>query len=60
MKIHVRLVALSEIGDGILRPLIRLGQEHAARELLIHVRPQLSQVSVRFRQVFAVGFFALI
>ena len=38
---HVALVAVAEVGDGVLRPLVGLGQQHAVRELLVDVRAQL-------------------
>ncbi len=35
---HVAFVPLAEVGDGILGPLVRLGQEHPSREAGIDVR----------------------
>ena len=29
---HVALVAVAEVGDGVLGPLVGLGQQHAVRE----------------------------
>ena len=37
MKIHVRLVAISEIGNGVLRPLVCLRQKHSAGEFRVDV-----------------------
>ena len=54
------LVALAEVGDRILRPLVRLGQQHAVAVLGVHVRAQLAQERVRLGQVLAVGALALV
>ena len=53
VEIHVGRVALAEVGDGIFRPLIRLGQKHAALKIGVDVGPQLHQVFVRLTKVFA-------
>ena len=60
MKIHVRLVAVAEIFDRILRPLVRLGEEHPVGEFRLHVRAQLLQVNVGFGKIFAVRAFAFV
>ncbi len=60
VKGHVAFVALAEIGDGVLRPLIGLGQDHAAGILAVHMLAQFFQEDVRLGQVFAVGAFPLV
>ena len=60
MEIHVRLVALAEIGDRVLRPLVGFGEKHATGEIRIDVRAQLLQIDVRLGQIFAVRSFALV
>ena len=51
---HVALVAVAEVGDGVLGPLVGLGQQHAVRELVVDVRAAAacrnSCVSGRFSQ----------
>ncbi len=32
---------VAEVGDGVLRPLVGLGQQHAARIVFIDMPPQL-------------------
>ncbi len=60
MEIHVRLVARSEVGDGVLRPLVRLGQEHAILEAGVEMAAQLFQIGVRFGQILAAGSIAFV
>ena len=50
---HVALIPLPHVRGGILRPLVRLREEHAAHELRVHVAPQLPEISVRLLQVLA-------
>ena len=54
VEVHVALVAVAEVGGGVLGPLVRLGEQHAVRELRVDVRAQLlagtSCVSGRFSQ----------
>ncbi len=57
---HVALVAFAEVGDGILGPLIRLGEQHPPRILLVHPAAQFPQKGVRFREILAVGALALV
>ena len=59
MERRVAFVAVAEIVDGVFRPLVGLGQQHAAFEMLVDVSPQLLQKGVRLRQVFAVRSLAL-
>ncbi len=56
---HVTGLALAEIGDRVLWPLIGLGQEHLVLVSPVHVRPKLLQVLVGLGQVLAVGALAL-
>jgi hypothetical protein len=53
---HVTLVAgaVAEVGGGVLRPLVGLGEQHAVREALVDVPAQLLQEPVRLGQVLAV------
>ncbi len=60
MKTHVRLVAAAEIGDRVLRPLVRFREQHAAGKFLIDVRAKLFQVDVRLGQILAARAFALV
>ncbi len=34
---------VAEVGDGVLRPLVRFRQKHAVREMLVHVPPQVCE-----------------
>jgi len=49
MEGHVTLVTVAEVGDGVLRPLVRLGQQHPVRVTLVDVAPQFLQELVGFR-----------
>ena len=60
VKIHVRLVPVTEICDRILRPLVRLRQKHATAEMRVDVRAQFLQIDVRLRKIFAVRPFPLV
>ena len=53
-KRHLAFVAVAEIGDGILGPLIGLGQKHAVGKALVDVLAQRFEELVRFGQVFAI------
>ncbi len=57
---HVALVAVAEVGDGVLGPLVRLGQQHPAAVIPVDVPPQFLQERVRLGKVLAVGAFALV
>ena len=52
---HVALVAVAEVVDGVLRPLVGLGQQHAVGEARVDVGAQLASatscVSGRFSQL---------
>ena len=56
MKGHVAFVApaLAEIRHRVLRPLVRLGQQHPVAVFFVHMRAQLFQEGMGLRQVFAV------
>ena len=56
---HVRLVALAEVGDRVLRPLVGLREQHAIGVVGIDVPAHLFQELVRLREVLAVGALAL-
>ncbi len=60
MERRVALVAVAEIRDGVLRPLVGFGQQHPSGKSLVDVLPELFQKRVRLRQIFAVGAFALV
>jgi hypothetical protein len=55
---HVTLVAVAEVRDRILGPLVGLCEQHAIRKFPIDVRAKVFEIRVRFRQVFAVRAFA--
>ncbi len=55
MERHVALVALAKIRNGVLRPLIRLGEEHAIGVLLLNMRTKVFQITVRLREILARG-----
>ena len=57
---HVALVAVAEVVDGVFRPLVRLGQDHAVVEPRIDVRAQVAQHAVRLGKVLAVRPLALV
>jgi hypothetical protein len=54
VEVHVALVALAEVGGGVLGPLVGFGEQHARLEARVHVRAQLAQELVGLRQVLAV------
>ncbi len=62
VEAHVALVAVAaaEVGDGILRPLVGLGQQHAVFVLAVQVAAQLLEEDVRLGQVLATGAVALV
>ena len=51
---HVAPVAVPEVGDRVLRPLVGLGQEHAVLELPVDVMAEVGQELERLREVLAV------
>ncbi len=53
-------VAVAEVGDGVLRPLVRLRQQHAILEVGVDVGAQLAQELVGLGQVLAVRALALV
>jgi hypothetical protein len=56
---HLAFVAIAEIGDDILRPLIGFREQQAARIMGVDVSAQPFDESVRLRQVLAVCALAL-
>src|SRR5579884_1128035 len=60
MEGHLALISVTEVSDGILRPLVRLGEEHTVAELKVDFTAQLFEENMRFGQVLAVGSLALI
>ena len=59
MEVHVAFVAVAEVGDRVLGPLVGLGQQHAIRVVVVDVLAHLAQELVSLGQVLAVGAFAL-
>ena len=59
MKAHVAFVAVAEVLDDVLGPLVGLGQQHLARVKRVDFLAQPPQVLVSLGQVFAVGAVAL-
>ena len=57
---HVAFIAVAEVGDGVVRPLIGLGQEQTVLILPIDVASQLLQESMGLGQVLAGGSLALV
>ena len=54
------LVAVAEVVDGVLGPLVGLGQEHAAGPLAVDVGAELLEELVGLGEVLAVGALALV
>ncbi len=54
------LVAVAEVGNGVLGPLVRLGEEHPVAVVAVHVGPHPLQEGVRLGQVLAVRAVALV
>ncbi len=50
----------AEVGDGVLRPLVGLGEQDAIFVLAVEVAAQFLEESVRLRQVLAAGAVALV
>ena len=59
MERHVALFSLAEIGHRVLGPLVRFGQQHAAGIVRIDISSDFAEKRMGFRQVLAVGSFAL-
>ena len=57
---HVAFVAVAEILDDVLRPLVRLGEQHAVRIARVDLGAHPLEVLVRLRQVLAVRALALV
>ena len=58
---HVALVAVAEVGDGVLGPLVGLGEQHAVGVAARRCGARSSlQEGVRLGQVLAVGALALV
>ena len=55
VKSHVALVAVAEIGARVLRPLVRLGQQHPAVVMLVQIGADRLEDRVGLRQVLVVG-----
>ena len=58
MEGHVAFVPVAEIRPDVGRPLVRLGEQHAAVERPVELAPHALEHGVRFRQVLVVGAFA--
>ncbi len=59
VKRHVALVPRAEIGDGILGPLVGLGEQHPVFVFAVHMPAQVFEQRVGLRQIFTVGALAL-
>ncbi len=59
MERHVTFVAVPEVRHGILRPLVRLSEQHAVLVVFVHERPEAFQFVVGLWKVLAVRPFAL-
>jgi hypothetical protein len=59
VEAHVALVAVAEVVDDVGRPLVGLGEQHPAGELLVHHLAHAAQVLVGLGEVLAVGAIAL-
>ena len=57
---HMALVSLAEVLGCVLRPLVRLGEEHARVEATVDRGAELPQELVRLRQVLTHGALALV
>ena len=57
---HVALVAVAEVLDDVVRPLVRLGEQHAVGVARVDLRAHALQVLVRLGQVLAVRAVALV
>ena len=57
---HMALVALAEVRDRVLRPLVGLGQQHPVAVAAVDVLAQLLEERVGLGQVLAVGALALV
>ena len=55
MEGHMAFVPVPEIAYRILRPLVRLGEEHPVLELAVDIGPEFFQKRIGFRKVLAVG-----
>jgi hypothetical protein len=55
VKRHVALVAVAEVRNGVLGPLVSLRQEHAVGEVRVDVFAQLAEEGVSLGQVLAAG-----
>ncbi len=60
MEGHVALVAGAEVGDRVLGPLVRLGEQHAVAVVGVDVLAKVLQERVRLGQVLTVGALTLI
>jgi hypothetical protein len=59
MERHVALVAVAEIDLRILGPLVRLGEQHLARRVGVHLGADLLEDGMGFGEVLVVGAFPL-
>ena len=53
-------IPVAQVGHGVLRPLVGLGQQHAILEFAVHMSPQLFQKGVRLGEILAVRALAFI
>ena len=55
VKCHVAFIALAEVILGILRPLVRLGEQHASRIRHVEFAPYALEDLVRLGKVLVIG-----
>ena len=55
VEAHVALVAVAEVVDDVLGPLVGLGQQHPAREVVVDLLAHALQVLMGLGEVLAVG-----
>ena len=60
MEHHLAQIAFAEIGSGILRPLVRLGEQQTVGVFAVHVGAQFFDERIGLGEVLAVGPFPLI
>ncbi len=60
MEGHVAFVAVAEVGDRVLRPLVRLGEQHPVLVVRVDVARAALQEVVRLGQVLAVRALAFV
>ncbi len=60
VEVHVALVAVTEVGDRVLGPLVRLGEEHPVAVVGVHMSAHALQERVRLGQILAIRAITLV